>query len=225
MRFFFLFLLLANLTAPALADMTATYRHLEQDGSIIVEVADNGDARLEISGQNWRLQIVGGEPHIVYMLPVGERVTRISALEQLFAERRPSMEFPDTVPGARLVERGRYSQGGHSGRAYYLQTADGTSSRPVIVVSDDRALAPLGVPLRRQLDFSMVTIALSGTQVSPLMVRMRELISSGTALLFAGYALQRIDGSHDRSAAASTPRRRRCRWRCCARGGWHNSIR
>lgn len=91
------------------------------------------------------------------------------------------------------MEHGKSTYGKHTGAAFYLQTPNGRSARPALVISRDPALAPLGRTLGRQLDFSIATMRLGGAEVPSSLLLIRELLRSGSALLFAGFALDRIE--------------------------------
>jgi hypothetical protein len=188
-------LLLACLPAAALADMKATYLHPRRMDTVIVEVADNGDSRLQFSGQIWRLQIVGGENYVIYGRPQGPYVVRLADLEQLFAELRPALPSPPSLSGLRLVRRGTAGFAGHRGTAFFFETPDraAMSPYPMLVVSADPALAPLGRPIALQMDFAILSYRLAGTAIPPIFVAMREALGGGTPLSFLGLDLQGIE--------------------------------
>jgi hypothetical protein len=189
-------LLLAGLPAAAArADMKATYLHPRRFDTVIVEVAGNGDSRLQFSGQVWRLQIVGGENYVIYERPQGPYVVRLADLQQLFVERRPALPNPPSLAGLHLVRRGTASFAGHSGTAFFFETPDRAemSPYPMLVVSADPALAPFGRPIALQMDFAILSYRLAGTVIPPIFVAMREALGGGTALSFFGLDLQGIE--------------------------------
>jgi hypothetical protein len=193
MRLLLLFLLMIGCPIAAQADQIATYRQLEGSETITIEVSATGDARLQFSNQPFFLLIKAAEAYILYTLPQGARVTRISDLERIFAEMRPSMCLEmSAIESYGLVEGGRTSIAGFGGRAYMLQTSSGLSQRPALVISDDRSLLALVPPLTRQLDFSITTMRLTGNAVPRNLLRIRELLGQGAALLFGGFALQQV---------------------------------
>lgn len=195
-RILLLLLVLAGLSTPARADMTATYVHPRLHGTIIIHVADNGDARLQFWNQPWRLQIVGGEAYGVYPQPGGSaRVIRFADMERLIAERRPTMPIPHDLDQSSLVRQGEATVAGYRGIAYFLSSPalGGLSPYPTLVVSNDPALAPLGIPLVTQMDFSIVVYGLTGTQVPPVFVSVRDMIGHGAPISFMGFELQPID--------------------------------
>jgi hypothetical protein len=188
-------LLLAGLPAAARADMKATYLQPRRFETVTVEVADNGDSRLQFPGQSWRLQIVGGEAYVVYDRPQGARVVRLTDLRQLVAERRPALPNPAILSGLRLVERGTASFAGHRGAAFFFEAPDSgaVSPIPMLVVSTDAALAPLGRPIALQMDFTILSYRLAEAQIPPIFVAVREALGDGTPLSFFTMDLQAIE--------------------------------
>lgn len=194
MRFLILLLLLAGCGSPARADLTAHYRHVDGSGTVRVEVAGNGDARFEMSGQPWRLIHRGGVSYAVYLLPGGPMVARMADLQRLAAEQGgepPSL----AISGMRLIPRGEVRMGSFSGHAYHLQMPGGMSPRPQIVVSGDPALAPIGPVWLRQIDFSVAMLRARGAQVPETVMRIREVLATGSPVYYGGQQLQRVDGA------------------------------
>ncbi|MEA3012733.1 MAG: hypothetical protein QOD42_1278 [Sphingomonadales bacterium] len=190
-------LLLAGLPAAARADMKATYLQPRRFETVIVEVADNGDSRLQFSGQRVWLQVVGGQGYAVYTLLQGVRVVRLADLRQLFAERWPAVPDTSILAGLRLVQRGTASFAGHRGIAYFAQRPNDAEPVPIpmLVVSEDPALAPLGRPIAGQMDFAILSYRLAGATIPPIFVAVREALGSGTPLSFFGMELQYVDRS------------------------------
>lgn len=188
-------LLLAGLPAAARADMKATYLQPRRFETVTVEVAGNGDSRLQFSGQSWRLQIVGGEAYAIYARPQGDRVVRLTDLRQLVAERRPALPNPAILSGLRLVQRGTASFAGHRGAAFFFQEPGSAEPLiiPMLVVSTDPALAPIGRPIALQMDFAILSYRLADAQIPPIFVAVREALGSGTPLSFFTLDLQSIE--------------------------------
>jgi hypothetical protein len=196
-RLFALFLALCLLILPAGAEagQTARYRNAEIGGTIVVEV-QGADARLEFSGLPWHLLIRNGESFWVYDLPSGPRVLRVADFERVIREEHLTMpELPSTTAGYQLVPRGAVVVAGYRGTAYHIRIPEGTSSNPTLIISRDPALADLGRPLARHLDSSILQFRLSGRNIPPLMLRIRDLVGQGTALQFMGYRLERVETS------------------------------
>lgn len=182
------FLFLSFVTSQAWAGSVASYRNDADGSTLTVEVSDQA-ARLEYSNQPFYLISRNNEAFVVYKT-TPETVLRISDAERVFQEFRPKISFEHgAIDRMKLVERGSATIATFSGRAYYLETPAGVSSRPALVVSTDPRLSAVGALLARQFDFSITTVRLSGQQVPPNILLLREKIGSGTALAFAGYRL------------------------------------
>jgi hypothetical protein len=191
-RLILLVLLLACMPRPAQAGQTAHYRNREDGSTMVIEV-EGGNSRLQVSNRNWYVLTTGGETYGVYDLPSGFTVMRLADLQRIFEERRLILPVPQADPSVQIVARGRTSVGGQSGLAYHLRIGRGISPMPFLVVSNAPALAPLGPPFTRQLDLGIMLARLQGQTVPPIFVRARELIGTGTALIVAGFVLERID--------------------------------
>lgn len=94
MRRFVFTILFLCWSGPCWADMRATYRQLEGAGTIVIDVADKGDARLQVSGENWYLLVIKGKDYVVYDLPTGRIVALVAHLEQLMSERGLRVQLP-----------------------------------------------------------------------------------------------------------------------------------
>jgi hypothetical protein len=197
-------MLLCLAADPALAGQTARYLNRGNGSTMVIE-AEGDNARLEVSGQNWHVLTTGGESYVVYDLPTGPRVLRMDDLRRIFEERRLAMPLPSVDRRWQLVARGQATIGGHRGLAYHLRIPEGVSPQPNLVISHAPALAALGAPLARQLDFSIMIVRLQGNPVPPLLARARALLGNGAALLFAGFALQRIETSGIDAARFAVP--------------------
>jgi hypothetical protein len=192
MRFLVLLLFLVGCGSQARADLTAHYRHIDGSGTVQVEVAGSGDARFQMSGEPWRLIHRGGISYVIYALPGGPLVVRIDDLQRLALER--GGEPPNlSIATMRFVPRGEVTMGSYSGRAYHLDLPDGPTSRPQIVVSRDPALAPIGPVWLRQIDFSIAMLRGRRAPVPESVLRIREVLATGSPIFFGGQQLQRID--------------------------------
>jgi hypothetical protein len=188
-------LLLAGLPVAARADMKATYLQASLFETMIVEVADNGDSRLQFSGQSWRLQFVGGQGYAVYELLQGVQVVRLADLRRLRIERWRGPPDTAILEGVRLVQRGTASVAGYRGTAYLIQRPEDAEPLPgpMLVVSEDPALAALGRPIAAQMDFVILSSRLAGATIPPLALAIREALGSGTPWSFLDMELQNID--------------------------------
>jgi hypothetical protein len=190
---FLIFASAAVLSAPASAGLVADYRNVEDGSTIKVETSDTGESRLQYSNQQFFIIVRGGDAYVIYTVTPEPRVTRVADLQKVMGEVPPSVQVPsNAIDQVQIVPTGNATIAGYAGRAYAIRTANGTSPRPVLVVSDDPKLRGIGVPLARQLDFSIATMRLAGKGVPPNFLRMRELIGDGAALVFAGYRLESL---------------------------------
>jgi hypothetical protein len=149
------FLLLALLPAQARADLTATYVTPDTHRSSTVEIAANGDFRT-VGGRSGRDMIFcGGEAYSIESKPNGIVVTRISDLFKVMAELNAAQAGGAriTVSGVPAIARkGSFTINGRLGDAYYAVESGGRlSTRPLVVISHDPRLAPLGKVLVRLL--------------------------------------------------------------------------
>lgn len=196
-----LLMLLALMAAPtpALADITATYHNQEFGGSFTIRVADNGDARLQFSHQEWWMQIVGGEAYAVHPRAGGTpRVSSFANLERLLTELRQGVPPAPAQEHSSLVRQGELTIAGYRGIAYYRNLPPppaGFTPPPALVVSRDPALATLGPVLLRRIEFAVATNRLTGMTIPPAFAGIRDLIGDGAALSFIGFDLVSIDRS------------------------------
>jgi hypothetical protein len=192
MRFLVLLLAVLGFGAPARADITALYQQVDGARTVRIEIADNGDARFQMSDEAWRLIHRGGVSYAIYTLPGGPLVVRVEDLQRLAAERGgepPRLAITEMT----IVERGETSVGPYSGRAYHLRMPEGLSPRPQFVISRDPALAAIGRAWVRQIDFSIAMLRARGSVVPPTVLRMRDIFRTGTPVLFSGHVLQRVE--------------------------------
>lgn len=185
------FLALVLVAFPAWAGSLATYRNAADGSTLKIEMSDQG-TRLEYSNQPFTMILKSNEAYIAYPTspPV---VLNVADIQKVFEEFRPVIKFEhDGIDRVKIVGRGRTTVGGYSGRAFYIQTPYGTSTKPTLVVSDDPKFKAIGDILRRQFDFSIVSVRLSGQQVPPNLLLLRKYIGDGTPLAFAGYRLESI---------------------------------
>ncbi|HYI47416.1 MAG TPA: hypothetical protein VEX35_03025 [Allosphingosinicella sp.] len=195
-----LLMLLALMAAPtpALADITATYHNQEVGGSFTIWVADNGDARLQFSHQEWWMQIVGGEAYAVHPRAGTPRVSSFANLERLVTELRPGVPPAPAQEHSGLMRQGELTIAGYRGIAYYRNLPPppaGFTPPPALVVSRDPALAALGPVLLRRIEFAAATNRLMGLTIPPTFAGIRALIGDGAALSFIGFDLVSIDRS------------------------------
>jgi hypothetical protein len=193
MRFLMLFLIAVAVAASAArADVTAVYRQMDGGRTVRIEVSRDGDARFAISDENWQLFHVNGVSFAAYELPKGPLVVSLSDLQQLASERGgpPPAQLP--IATMSVVERGETTIGAYTGTAYHLQTPVGLADRPQIVISRDSALAGIGAAWVRQVNFSIAMLRSRRAEVPATIFRIREILSTGTPLLYAGHSLESV---------------------------------
>lgn len=146
---FMLWLLLATLPQPALADITAEYYVWGPIGPTMkVQVAHNGDARLELGGhlaairRNGVMYLVRGDRRGPFVVRKDE-FDRIEA--QLERDRGPLVSDAE-MEGARIVEAGEETVGGRRGTVLLIQGPGERGGDPetAFVVSEDPDLRPVG---------------------------------------------------------------------------------
>lgn len=186
---------LATLAPPALADTTALYTTVKSGFTLRIEIDDNGDLRGGIEGQPNYFIKRSGELFLIENTPSGHRVTRFDDLTRVFAEQMKELG-PDlfrgrrpTDPAAGLVQKGEATVNGRRGKAYYDRTRDGELyPQPVMVISDDPALAQLGQAMAAQL--AMTTAAMATILDTPFAVtESQRILQGGAPLLYAGAKL------------------------------------
>lgn len=148
-------LLLALAPAQARADLTATYVTTDTHRSSTIEIAANGDFRT-VGGRSGREMIFrGGETYSIETKANGIVVTRISDLFKVIAELNAAQAgvarmTVSAVPA--IARKGSVTIHGRLGDAYYAVEPGGRlSTHPLVVISHDPALAPLGKVLVRLL--------------------------------------------------------------------------
>jgi hypothetical protein len=193
MRLLLFVLALCGLCGPARADVSGTWRDESGAVSMIVEAADNGNARLEFVGRPYYLLIRGGEVYMVFTTQPGILVARLADLERMVAERFPNLALSlDIVRTGDLVDRGQANVQGRTGTAYHLVVNGVAASQAAVTISRDPTLAPLAPPFLRQIDLSIALIRIGNRAVPPSVLRLREILAGGAPLTFAGSRLDRV---------------------------------
>ena len=190
MRRHFIALSLAMIAWPALADTTAVY---DGPGSfkMTIEIAANGDLRADVAAKPGEYFLTrNGEGFVVQPTARGVVVDRLSdisaAMSDVIKEKMPQRRDP--MPS--LAQRGDFfvegdvvTVNGRSGTAYYFRGQSATNGRPpVLVISHDPSLAPLGQAMARQNEMSnTLSAGLMGGKV-PFADEMDSILKSGAPL-------------------------------------------
>ncbi|WP_447727712.1 hypothetical protein [Sphingomonas koreensis] len=195
---------LAASASPVRADTTAVYIAGADDLAMTttIEVADNGDARSQMSGplfdklpKGVALYTIttGGEDFIINEASEGISVIRLSDAMAVMAEhwaeankQSGATEVDAEASDMALVARGEQTVNGRSGTAYYLRSG-GKSSEPMLVISRDPALAQLGRFMARQFGKSIDGMQAMGVPGKPS-DSMLKALNEGAPLVFAGVA-------------------------------------
>lgn len=189
----------AALAAPADADVTATYKPAVAglDMRMRVEIASNGDLRADMNFPSLFLIRRGGRTYFIQSLPSGPLVADFDDLVAVMQEemKRMDPQVCETIrsapPPAKLVDQGPVTIAGRSGEAYGSEGRP-PGSRPVLVLSRDPALAPLGAAIAAQFRASAALLGDCGPGV-PMFGQMQDLLDAGTPLQFAGMELEKVE--------------------------------
>lgn len=200
-----LLLILALLAAPATAGTRATYTAPGEAKALVVEVADNGDARVgEAGGDDYGL-LVAGQFYMVGGKPGEWTVARITDIAraidtivgpifgEIFAAAGPP---PPRVP-VRSVARGSRTVGGRTGTVYAVAGLNHEKPEATVevVASDDPALRPVGRALESFMNAAMLPAApLLGPAAAELVAETRAIFALGTPLSSEGrFTLQKVE--------------------------------
>lgn len=174
-------LLFAIAPDPARADITAEYYVWGPIGPAMkVQVADNGDARVEMGGElvairrDGVMYLVREDSRGLFLLRMDE-FERIEA--QLNRERGPLLPDGD-LDGTVIVEAGEETVGGRRGTILVFQTPGEDPSPPdmAFVVSQDPDLRPVGEIV------AMVFARPGGLSPMPIRAAIAEIFARGTLL-------------------------------------------
>lgn len=199
---FFLVLLAAS---PAAAGLRATYAMPGEAMPLVVEVADNGDARVGQAGSGDyglllgdRFYMIGGRPG-AWMVA---RVTDIARAVDTVVGPTFGDSFTRTAPPAPKVAighqaRGSRTVGGRQGTIYAVTGLDHAKPDAAIevVASDDAALRPVGRALEGYMNAALIPGApLLGSGAAELIEETRAIFALGTPLSSDGhFTLQAVE--------------------------------
>jgi len=194
---------LLALGAPASADITANYVGLNNAMTLKIEVASNGDVRGATSNPNSYFITHDGHGYVIQASFNGPAVMRVEDMAIVMAEQMKKIMPASPADKGRdesawqLVKGGLVTIRGRQGIAYYLGKE--TSGEPVIVISTDPQLAPLGAAMAHQFDMS---VAMMGQVLgsSNSFKSMQDTLKTGAPLVFTGMQLDTI--SQDTISAA-----------------------
>jgi hypothetical protein len=187
---------------PACADMTAVYENPAKSFHMKIELAANGDLRGEVAAKPGVYFLkVQGRCYFVVPSPTGLVVDRcedtMAAVMAVANERTPGLaklteqagkfkfdDKPFLTKGDEVTVQGR------RGTAYYFALSPGEKSQPVLVISSDPDLAPLGAAMVTQ---SEMTASMSPTPMkNPLADEMTTILKTGAPVAIAGAELTTV---------------------------------
>ena len=191
------FVLLASAPTSAMADITAKF---DAGGvaphTITFEISSDGSWRGDADRPGQFFMLSNGEGYFVRADRAGITVMRMEDIRVVTSEQmakldphlRAAVQNPHPP---KFVEKGTMTVNGRTGTAYYMQDDTGSlSARPVLVMSSDPALAPLGVAMEGQ--FEMAAEIMSPTGTAPF-ADMLAILKKGTPILGIAGELQSVD--------------------------------
>jgi hypothetical protein len=202
---------LLALAGPAFADTAAVYEVPAANFTMTIEIAANGDVRADIAGKPGVYVLTrGGQGYFVIQTSKGVLVDRVEdegAAVKTVAEKRlnPSVWAMARDAAPALAQMGNLlTKGddiiiqGRKGSPYYFSGPRHPETRPVIVISSDSELAPIGVAMARQMAIAD-SIQFFGAH-NPFNIQIQTIMSGGAPIEFAGAELTTV--SHDTIPAA-----------------------
>ncbi|MET0271249.1 MAG: hypothetical protein ABW173_12560 [Sphingomonas sp.] len=212
-----LFLAALLAAAPAQAGLRAVYVSPGAGQPLIVEVADNGDARVGEAGASDYGLLVGGQFYVVGGKPGAWTVARTTDLARavdatvgpVFGDSlsragaaRPGAALRSTPAGARAV-------GGRNGTVYKVAGLDHLKPAATVevVATDEPALRPVGRALEGFMNASLIPGApLLGAGAAELVEETRAIFALGTPLSSEGrFTLQSAETADVPAARVALP--------------------
>jgi hypothetical protein len=188
------------------AGLRAVYFDAAKSGQLMIEVADNGDARIgEADSSDYGLllgghfYIVGGQqgaPMVARIEDVGAAVDRV--VPPIFHDLLKSPSTASRLPTHLRAEAGAEQKvGGYGGRLYHVRGLDSADPQKVAdyVISSDPALAPVGRVLEQFMNAALVPAAvMMGPAIPELIGETREIFALGTPIDVGGrFRLDHVD--------------------------------
>jgi hypothetical protein len=210
-------LLVSGCAGAAQAGLRAIYFDAAKSRQLVVEVADNGDARIgEADSSDYGLLIGGkflivgdqeGRPMVARIEDIGAAIDRV--VPPIFHDmlRDPSSA---ALP-RRLQARADGEQviGGQNGRVYHISGFAGGDPAKAedYVISTDPMLAPVGHALEQFMNAALVPAAvLMGSAIPELLGETREIFALGTPIDIGGrFRLDRVETADVAAARFALP--------------------
>lgn len=199
--------LFLGLAGPARADTTAVYELPAANFKMTVEIAANGDFRADVAGKPGVYALTrGGQGYFVIRTSNGVLVDRVEdegAAVKFVAEKRLSPAFwamvravsgPELTSAGPLLAKGDdIVVQGRKGTPYYFSGPRRPDVPPVVVISSDPELAPIGVAMARQFAMSASLQLVAATSASNL--ELENIMRGGAPIEFARAELTTV--SHE----------------------------
>ncbi len=196
-----------GLAGPALADTTAVYELPATNFKMTVEIAANGDVRGDVAGKpGVYFLTLNGQGYFVIQTSNGVLVDRVedeAAALKFVAEKRlsPSLwAMMEAAAGPEVASMGPLlTKGddivvqGRKGTPYYFPGPRRPDVPPVVVISSDPELAPIGVAMARQVAMSASLQFVAAA--SPFNLELETIMRGGAPIEFAGAELTTV--SHE----------------------------
>lgn len=196
-----------SFVTPALADMTANYVGPNGAMTIKIEIASNGDVRGQTGAPNAYFITRDGHGYMMQATFDGPAVMRVEDMATVMSEQikkmMPNVPTPKgkDVPSFALAKGGEVTIRGRKGIAYYMGIAkDGKPiGDPIVVISTDPELAPLGEAMAYQFNMSIVMMGQVLGGSNPWK-GMQDVLKTGAPIVFTGLQLDTVN--HDLIPAA-----------------------
>ncbi|RYY23325.1 MAG: hypothetical protein EOP62_20455 [Sphingomonadales bacterium] len=203
--------ILALLPMPALADVTARYSTGKD--VLLVEIDDNGNARVGIDGQFGLIRRDGTDYAVMIGADGETRVVELAELIELMGgankasagTANPAIERANFL----LIAKGEATVAGRVGVIWSFGPEKENDGRPgemlEVVMSADPTLAPIGTLLRRMMGTLQPFVAMIVPEASGFYPKAVELAAKGAPLRVAKIELQSIDTADIAAARFDLP--------------------
>jgi hypothetical protein len=193
MRCYLALAILACCATPAAAGLRATYSDAEGSRKLVIDVADNGDARIGDKASDDYGLFVGGHFYMVSRDDKGPTVARIEDVAAAIDQVMPPV-FKDIFtkaaasakPGKlRLEAKGERSLAGRAGKLWLVYGMDEKDpAKPTeFVISEDPALKPVGRAMEQFMNAAVVPAAVFiGPAAAEIVAETHQIFALGTPL-------------------------------------------
>jgi hypothetical protein len=195
--------LIAN--TPAEAGLRAVYFDAAKTKSLVIEVADNGDARIgEADSDDYGLLIGGhfyvvgsneGRPMVADVVDLGAAIDQI--MPPIFRDILKGDDGASPPGDLRISEDGTRSVGGRTGRVFHVKGLDDSAPDKAVdyVIDAGADLAPVGTALEKFMNAALIPAApLVGPAIPHLIAETRSIFALGTPIDVGGrFLLDRVE--------------------------------